>query len=752
MLTAIARKSQIAIEYAYRLRRKSPNISTFWVHASDKNRFQQSYAEIAIKAGISVRRDSGIDTLRLVSDWLEDKEHGSWLLILDNADDRDIFFDLQQRVVGADIPAVERRLIEFVPQVKHGTVLITTRDRSAALKLTQDYSTPVEVEPMSQVESIDLLRNKIQDAALGDAVDLVDELEHIPLAISHAGAYIRENSALVTIHIYLSEFRKSRDSQASLLNSGRSDLRRDGGVPNAVITSFELSFVQIRRISPKAADLLSLMSFFSRQAIPQFLIQESDSFVAFCQTMEPLLSFSLVRAEINEQTFEMHRLVQTAMRHWIEMEGTSQMWRERAIAAINYPFPNPHNSAKWAVCKTLFSHAEEALLHKPESQDAQMRYASLIERTAQYLVVKRVDYQLAEERQNLALQLRKQHMDDDAKDILDTMSGLAYIYRKQLRYSEAEEICIRILETKTRVLGSEHPNTLASMSNLASTYQKMRKYGMAEALYDRTLELRRQHLGSESPMTLRTLLLSARNKHSQSKYKEAETLYALTLEKMMKIHGPEDPDTMLVMDGLAVTYLQQGKLEAAERLALQSFQLSAKVLGPDDKATLASMGHLAQIYHEQKKLEKAEDICKQCLNLSESFYGLQHAETTRKLQLLGWIIYEDGGRTPEAMKIFADAVERRKNHNGPGHEDTSNSMYALALCLNQQGDNDQAIELMADVLGAETKRLGPDHPETMIFVKYLARWQNERRESTDSAIDVENGLGLTENKGLKPIT
>lgn len=337
------RKSQIAIEYAYRLKQKCPLTSTLWVYASNKAQFEASYAEIATRANLYDAPNPKIDALQLVYEWLTDASNGHWLLILDSADDRDMLFHPQQRNVGVGMEAVERRLIDFIPRVSHGIVLITTRDRTSALNLIEEWTTPIEVEAMCVAESVDLLRNRIPMATDSDAVALVNELERLPLAISHAGAYIRKNSHLMSIQGYLAEFRKSRANQTSLLNDRIIDSRRDFGVPHTVLASFEMSFLHIREVFPKSADLLCLMCLFVHESIPQYLLQNQDDFTVFCKDMEPLLNFSLVKVRLDMETFEMHRLVQISMRDWIEMNGVGELWENQAMNTMLKFLPDRHD-------------------------------------------------------------------------------------------------------------------------------------------------------------------------------------------------------------------------------------------------------------------------------------------------------------------------------------------------------------------------------------------------------------------------
>src|SRR5436190_18408704 len=91
-LTCLYRKSQIAIEYCYRFQYQHPESHVFWIHASTVSRMDQAYKNIARRLCLPGWNDPKIDIFQLVSEWLSDDAHGPWLLVLDNADDMEIFF------------------------------------------------------------------------------------------------------------------------------------------------------------------------------------------------------------------------------------------------------------------------------------------------------------------------------------------------------------------------------------------------------------------------------------------------------------------------------------------------------------------------------------------------------------------------------------------------------------------------------------------------------------------------------------
>lgn len=109
------------------------------------------------------------------------------------------------------------------------------------------------------------------------AADLVKVLDLISLAISQAAAYIQKRAPRNSVQQYLDDFRKSEGKRARLLSRDlgdlRRDLRQDGGASNAILTTWQVTFDHVRSERPSAADLLSLMSFFDRQGIPESLLK-----------------------------------------------------------------------------------------------------------------------------------------------------------------------------------------------------------------------------------------------------------------------------------------------------------------------------------------------------------------------------------------------------------------------------------------------------------------------------------------------
>ena len=163
----------------------------FWVHASTVARSGQAYRDIARKLALPGCNDHQVNTLGLVAEWLSDRGHGSWLMVLDNADDTETLFSAGTYTLihESERPAA---LFSYIPKSPKGSVIITTRDARVGERLA-DREKPISVRPLAVQEAERLLRFKLtQDREWGEAdiAKLLDTLECLPLAITQAAAFM----------------------------------------------------------------------------------------------------------------------------------------------------------------------------------------------------------------------------------------------------------------------------------------------------------------------------------------------------------------------------------------------------------------------------------------------------------------------------------------------------------------------------------------------------------------------------------
>lgn len=164
-----------------------------------------------------------------------------------------------------------------------------------------------------------------------DAEALVYAIERIPLAITHAAAYIKKRATTTTIASYLELFRESEANQVHRLSKKEwKDIRRDHSIRQPVTATWQISFEHIQAMERSAADLLALMSMFDKQGIPRWRVQGTRGELEFEDALAPLLRFSFVRIEVAQRGSAMHRLVQLSMRRWLDAEQELSRWVKRS--------------------------------------------------------------------------------------------------------------------------------------------------------------------------------------------------------------------------------------------------------------------------------------------------------------------------------------------------------------------------------------------------------------------------------------
>src|ERR1700722_19397003 len=171
----LRRKSQIAIEYAYQVRGESPTTWVFWVHAGTQARFEEGYRRIAETTRMDGWDNPKADVLRLVRNWLCDESNGRWVMVIDNADDSAVFFSPLDRTQAAGVGGPGRAvepLSDFLPQSPNGSILITSRSRDVARRLTGRGDCLMEVKPMDKCDALALLQKKLSfNANEHDAIE-----------------------------------------------------------------------------------------------------------------------------------------------------------------------------------------------------------------------------------------------------------------------------------------------------------------------------------------------------------------------------------------------------------------------------------------------------------------------------------------------------------------------------------------------------------------------------------------------------
>ncbi|KAK3392355.1 hypothetical protein B0T20DRAFT_54283 [Sordaria brevicollis] len=342
-------KSRLAIRYARNIQRTSPQTFVLWVYAGTQGLFMSSFRNIAEELGLDGWDNSEADVLRLVLKWLRPGNR-DWLMILDNADDIDVFDPKPDERNDLSTGAASPRAMEpldFLHRCQNGNIVITSRSERVVKRLGVGVHY-WRVDPMHKGQARDLLRHKLTTAEdKSGEEDLVDALDCIPLAITHAAAYINNfaSTGRVSVRTYLEQFREGVNNQAVLLNRLPEDASS-----KPVFMTWIITYERIQQERPSASDLLSLLSFFYHRGIPEWVLESyyknfetyhpdakppQDIVDPLAEDLAVLCSYSLVTAvpvvdhgesqQPSSRSFQMHSLVHSCTRHWVGTDSAGSV-------------------------------------------------------------------------------------------------------------------------------------------------------------------------------------------------------------------------------------------------------------------------------------------------------------------------------------------------------------------------------------------------------------------------------------------
>ncbi|KAK2589658.1 hypothetical protein QQS21_012665 [Conoideocrella luteorostrata] len=461
-------KTQIALEAIYRLRNKRLDCSIFWVSAADVNTFENSYREIGRHIKIKGIDEEKADVKRLVKTALSDESIGSWLLVVDNADDTGLLFE----------PIC---LSDYLPFSRKGSILLTTRNQTVASRLGIQGASIITTAEMYDVEARFMLYQGLNPSQISNANSterLLHILANLPLAIRQACAYMAENQISTSEYLNLCE---SKRDMIRLLGRDFDDPHQYKSIPNAVTTTWLTSFNHISKHDPPAAEYLKFMSLLAEKDIPKSLLP--------MEAIGTLEAYAFIAQREGQDSIDMHRLVRIAVQNWLEGKGELNVYVTSAIQRLNHAFPFPKHENKDIWIRYL-PHAETALKFQVQHKGGKVE-ASLLNKVAHsyYLLGQ---YQKAEQVYWQALQLCREVLGKEHPDTLISMNNLASVLSDLGKDEEAEKMHRQTLQLKEKVLGKEHPSTLKSLDNLGEVLLKLEKWNELEQLNRQILLMHRR--------------------------------------------------------------------------------------------------------------------------------------------------------------------------------------------------------------------------------------------------------------------
>jgi tetratricopeptide (TPR) repeat protein len=669
-------KSQLAAWFAGQAIEGGTDL-VVWVNASAPEQVTAAFATAAVQVDApgAVGVDPVADAAALVQ-WLHTTDR-TWLIVLDDVTDT-------AHLAG-----------RWPPHRPGGWTLATTRLREATL--TGSGRQRVDVAPFIPGESSQYLLDRLTDDGCAHLLDehvpeLAAALGHLPLALSHAAAYMLDQDE--PCGAYLTRYTAGDDQLDDLMPVG---IDPDAyGRPVAVALLLALDAADTRAPAGLARPALMLAAvcdtaghpgaLWATQAVTGYLTahrtHHSDDPVTPEQAraaLRTLHRYGLITHTTvdNHHTVRIHALTARAARE-TTASALATVAHVLADALLQLWPPNDHTTTD--LLTTLLANTTTLI--------------------------------------------------DVSNDLLWHPDGHPLLYEagKSLLncglHAPAIAYWRGIAAQAKRILGEEHPDTLTARANLASSYWQAGRTNDAITIEEQVLADRARLLGQEHPDTLTTRANLASSYWQAGRTNDAITLLEQVLTESVRLLGQEHPNTLITRANLAGSYQQAGRTNDAITLLEQVLTESVRLLGQEHPDTLTARGSLAGSYQQAGRTNDAITLQEQVLADRARLMGEEHPDTlTTRANLAG--SYRQAGRTNDAITLQEQVLADRERLLGQEHPNTLTTRANLAVSYWQAGRTNDAITLQEQVLADRERLLGQEHPNTLSGSEALEMWRRK---------------------------
>ncbi|KAJ5792311.1 uncharacterized protein N7503_008289 [Penicillium pulvis] len=692
-------KTQVALQLALWVQAHIPDCSIFWAPALSLESFEQACSQIARELQIHQVSD-GESAMELVHRQLSSDKAGKWLLIVDNADDGDLLFD---------------ELDQYFPASNKGVILLTTRSRDVALSFAgKDI---VELQKMTTEEGIAFLTKIIGEDSLCDqdsTIKLLDELNFLPLAIAQAAYYICRNNGTTTR--YLELMHKTENDRMRLASRDFHDSTRYRKMPNAVTTTWLISYNQIKSSDPSASDLLGFISYLEPKAIPRSILPTLDSEEEMEFAIGTLCSYGFLTRRDNENMFDMHSLVQLSTRVWMTEARKTQQIIATLTQHMDKLFPSNEYTNR-DIWRMYLPHALE-VLRREESQGLSERY-TLLSKVGKCI--------LADGRAKEAVILfgdvcawNESHYDEGHPSRLASQQSLAWAYRSNGRIKQAVELLEHVVAVQERTLVEEHPSRLASQHELAQTYESNGQIKQAIELLEHVVAVEERTLDEENPSRLASQHTLAQAYLPNGQIKQAIELLEHVVAVEERTLDKEHPDRLVSQHTLAQAYLSNRQIKQAMELFEHVVAVQERTLDEEHPNRLVSQHELARAFQSNGQIKQAVELLEHVVAVQERTLDEEHPSRLMSQHELARA-YLSNRQIEQAVELLEHVVAVQERTLDEEHPSRLMSQHQLARAYLSNRQIEQAVELLEHVVVVREKTLDEEHPNRLESQHELAR-------------------------------
>ncbi|MCZ7422988.1 FxSxx-COOH system tetratricopeptide repeat protein [Verrucosispora sp. WMMA2121] len=687
-------KSEIAREFAHRFAYDYDVV--WWIPAQDRETVQAALGELAQE--INVADSVGAAEAAVAALSTPRSAFARWLLIYDNADDAEV-------------------LAGLLPRPGIGHVLFTSRDDGSS-----NLPAPLEVAAFTGDESTAMLRRTLGISA-DDARAIAAAVEHLPLALRLATAWIRERTRalertgtpnLEAVSRCVAELldglrRPSTDEEPTerIPGSRTSTVARMLDITLATLRETEFGSLAIRVaelgsfLSPEGIGFPLLRSVPMLTQLAAAADLDAEELLLDAGEVDLVLTvgarFALFDIDWGRgAALRMHRAIQVLLREAMPEPQRRERHRQVLLGLAGYAPTDPEADDRRYL--PLFDELQRHLV--PSGA------LTADEAPVRHWVVKQVRYLFF-------------FGDSDA-------------WQSAVRL--AQQVCDRWTAD-----GEFDQLTMRLFVQTANLHRVLGKHQEALRLDERVLSEQRRRHGLRHFRTLIVGRGRGGDLRGLGRFEDALVEDQATLIGYQEVLGDDHPNTLMAINNLAIAFQLTGDAREALRLAHQLLDRWMSLFGPEMPATWQASCLVGTLEREAGEYDLSLATLRETLERVHELRSASHLDELRVNRSLA-VTERRLGLAIAAKKRSIETFRGYRDRFGEDHPTTRSSLLSMAVDYYRAGDAGIAVEHAIRCLRGYERQLEAGHPFTAVCSVNLGLFQRGAGEYDQAVRDGERGL------------
>lgn len=372
-----------------------------------------------------------------------------------------------------------------------------------------------------------------------------------------------------------------------------------------------------KRVALRALPTLPISAFetslLSTKSHPNWLQNLAEDELSFLDAMRILLDLSIIRRNLDAQSYSVHPLVHSWVRGTVSSEHR-HAYLNAAACVLGRCVPLAHHKDAWVLSRRLSPHIDQFWTIVDQEAEASFTSADGFDGIAIF-EFDRSNFARAKFAWETACRCWGATSEPGNLLMLQCNHDCALSYRALGEFDAAKtkwewvyRQCCQIEQDPMKHSPLLLEVKLRALDDLGRLYALQGKYDKSIELFHQALKGKKEALGDGDPLTLDTERQLALALYQQGKAAQAKELHEHVLAGFETACGPSNIWTLLAKSDLGAIYSSMGRREEATMMLEDAFESIQGQLGISNVKTKEVARNLISVLNAQGKIREANEI------------------------------------------------------------------------------------------------------------------------------------------------